>query len=138
MKVDSATTLCPFCTRIETATALAVSSELAAAFEDIYPVSPGHFLIVSRRHVERLDDLSAEELHALWDLVPPVRAQIKRLHAPNGYNIGLNDGAAAGQTVAHVHLHVIPRYAGDAKDPRGGVRWILPDRAAYWDWGRNE
>ncbi|MGP1667643.1 MAG: HIT family protein, partial [Rhodanobacter sp.] len=51
---------------------------------------------------------------------------------PDGYNIGINVGAAAGQTVPHLHVHVIPRYAGDMDDPRGGVRWIFPDRAAYW------
>lgn len=65
-------------------------------------------------------------------LLDEVRAGLDRECRPDGYNIGLNNGAAAGQTVMHVHMHLIPRYAGDAADPRGGVRWIFPDKAAYW------
>ena len=71
-------------------------------------------------------------------LLDEVRAVLGREHAPDGYNIGLNEGAAAGQTVMHVHLHLMPRYRGDRADPRGGVRWIFPDRAAYWAGNRNE
>ena len=61
------------------------------------------------------------------------RADVEFLFHPAGYNIGINDGAAAGQTVPHLHIHLIPRYAGDRDDPRGGVRWVLPDKAAYWE-----
>jgi diadenosine tetraphosphate (Ap4A) HIT family hydrolase len=93
-----------------------------------HPITPP----VSRRHVARLADLSDEERAALWELVPAARQRIERAHAPEGYNLGLNDGAAAGQTVPHVHLHVIPRYAGDTADPRGGVRRVIPERVAYW------
>ena len=65
-------------------------------------------------------------------LLDGLKAQLDREHAPAGYNLGLNDGVAAGQTVLHVHLHLMPRYAGDTADPRGGVRWIFPQHAAYW------
>jgi len=68
----------------------------------------------------------------LWALVPDVKRYIERTSSPHGYNIGVNVGAAAGQTVAHAHLHIIPRYAQDVADPRGGVRWVIPARAAYW------
>jgi diadenosine tetraphosphate (Ap4A) HIT family hydrolase len=62
-----------------------------------------------------------------------VRERIEAHHAPAGYNIGVNVGFAAGQTVDHLHVHVIPRYEGDVEDPRGGIRWVIPDRAAYWE-----
>lgn len=126
--------VCPFCDRIENGSVSLVSTELCVAFEDAYPLSRGHLLIVSRRHVERLRDLSPEEHRAMWDLIPAVQRCIEGEHNPDGYNVGLNDGVAAGQTVPHVHLHVIPRYAGDTSDPRGGVRWVVPARAAYWKW----
>jgi diadenosine tetraphosphate (Ap4A) HIT family hydrolase len=65
-------------------------------------------------------------------LLDEARTALQTSHAPQGYNIGVNDGPAAGQTVPHLHMHLIPRYAGDQADPRGGVRWVLPDRAQYW------
>ncbi|MBI5486029.1 MAG: HIT family protein [Deltaproteobacteria bacterium] len=102
------------------------------ALADAYPVSPGHVLIVPRRHEPDFFRLTDEERAAMWEMVPAVRRTIERNHAPAGYNIGINVGAAAGQTVPHAHLHVIPRYAGDSADPRGGVRWVLPERARYW------
>jgi diadenosine tetraphosphate (Ap4A) HIT family hydrolase len=123
---------CPFCVIIGGGAATTISSELAIAFADAFPVSPGHTLIVSRRHAESLSDLTEEEIRALWDLVPRVREHLQAVHAPDAYNIGLNDGKAAGQTIPHVHVHVIPRYNGDTEDPRGGVRWVIPSHAAYW------
>jgi len=104
----------------------------AVALWDAFPVSPGHALIISRRHVADLFELSAEEHAALWALLPAVKAAICARYEPAGFNVGVNVGFAAGQTIGHVHVHVIPRYEGDAVDPRGGVRWVLPDRAAYW------
>jgi diadenosine tetraphosphate (Ap4A) HIT family hydrolase len=87
---------------------------------------------VSRRHVADLFDLSVDEQSALWALLPIVKRALDKQHSPAGYNVGVNVGATAGQTVGHVHVHVIPRYEGDAADPRGGVRWVLPKRADYW------
>ena len=66
------------------------------------------------------------------DLVVSAQALLQREYAPAGYNIGINDGASAGQTVPHLHIHLIPRFAGDVPDPRGGVRWVMPDKAKYW------
>jgi len=122
---------CPFCLRIRSGELL-VDGDMAVALVDAYPVSPGHVLIVPRRHEPDFFRLTDEERAAMWEMVPTVRRTIERNHAPAGYNIGINVGAAAGQTVPHAHLHVIPRYAGDSADPRGGVRWVLPERARYW------
>lgn len=111
---------------------IAWSSPLAIALWDAFPVSPGHALIVPRRHAQSWDALAANEKAAITAGIDAVRALIDERHRPDGYNVGFNDGAAAGQTVMHFHVHVIPRYRGDASDPRGGVRWVLPDKAAYW------
>lgn len=76
--------------------------------------------------------MTETERAAVWALAGKVRASLSRKYRPAGFNIGLNDGAAAGQTIGHAHVHVIPRYQGDLKDPRGGVRWVLPRKAKYW------
>ena len=77
-------------------------------------------------------DATREEQAALFDLVAEMRQLLLAQHSPDAFNIGVNDGAAAGQTVMHLHIHLIPRYAGDTQDPRGGVRWIMPKNAPYW------
>ena len=100
--------------------------------EDAYPLAPGHLLVVPTRHVESLFSLSPEDQTALWALVAEARELLIEELRPDGFNIGVNDGAAAGQTVAHAHVHVIPRREGDVPDPRGGIRWVIPDRAPYW------
>ena len=122
---------CPFCIRIAR-TEIIVGNELAAAINDAYPVSPGHTLIVPRRHIESFLDMTTEEQAAVWALVDPVRLIFEKNRLPDGYNIGVNVGEAAGQTIAHAHLHVIPRYSGDVKDPRGGIRWVIRSQAPYW------
>jgi len=99
---------------------------------DAYPVSPGHSLIVPKRHVESFFETTPAEREAMLSLLDRAREHVCRNHAPSGYNIGINEGSAAGQTVSHLHVHLIPRFAGDSKDPRGGVRWVIPDRANYW------
>ena len=104
---------------------------LAFAIRDAFPVSPGHTLVVPRRVVPMWWDASAEEQQAILELVDVVKAQLDATFAPDGYNIGFNAGAAAGQTVDHLHVHVIPRYAGDMSDPRGGVRHVIPPKGNY-------
>ena len=123
--------LCPFCVEIQAGSCLA-SSEFAVAFADRYPVATGHALVVSRSHVASLYDLDAVEQAAVWDLAAHVRCMLALRHQPDGFTIGINVGVAAGQTVSHAHVHVIPRYQGDIADPRGGIRWVLPQHAAYW------
>ena len=104
----------------------------AVALLDGFPVSPGHTLVVPRRHEGSLFDLPAAEQEDIWALVGIVRDRLRSEHEVDGFNVGLNDGQAAGQTVLHAHVHVIPRFEGDLPDPRGGVRWVIPDKADYW------
>lgn len=92
------------------------------AFADGFPASPGHTLVIPRRHVASYFECTAEEKSALWGVVERVRDVLIERHGPDGFNVGFNAGAAAGQTVHHAHVHVIPRYRGDVLDPRGGVR----------------
>jgi diadenosine tetraphosphate (Ap4A) HIT family hydrolase len=108
------------------------SNELAFAIRDAFPLSPGHSLVVPFREVATWFDASADEKKAILDLVDILKRQLDEEFRPHGYNVGFNAGAAAGQTVMHLHVHVIPRYIGDVSDPRGGVRWVLPGKAAYW------
>ncbi len=108
------------------------SNDLAVLIPDGFPVSKGHSLVIPRRHVASWFDVTREEQVALIDLLARARRQIDEEFHPDGYNIGINDGPAAGQTVRHLHIHLIPRYAGDTEDPRGGVRWVFPHKAAYW------
>src|SRR5262245_1731133 len=112
---------CPFC-RPEPARVI-MTAPLCIALDDGYPISRGHSLVVPRRHVQSFFGLSADEATAMLNMVRDVRVALDAKYAPDGYNLGVNDGPAAGQTVMHVHLHVIPRYKGDRPDPRGGVRW---------------
>jgi len=107
-------------------------SEHGRAIWDGFPISKGHTLIIPRFHVSSLFDLEPEFQASLWALVAEVRTRLTDELQPDGFNIGLNDGEAAGQTVMHAHIHVIPRWNGDVPDPRGGVRWIIPDKARYW------
>lgn len=103
------------------------------AVPDGFPVSPGHALLIPRRHLGSFFDLNKDERADLLDLLDAVTQVITSEYGPQGYNVGFNDGSAAGQTVMHFHLHVIPRYPGDVPDPRGGIRWIFPTKARYWE-----
>jgi len=109
-----------------------VQTETTIALLDGYPVSEGHTLVIPKRHVMILHDLPPPELQEIWNVVSAMRQLlVKRFH-PDGFNIGVNEGSAAGQTVPHAHIHIIPRFKGDVPDPRGGVRWVIPEKAKYW------
>jgi diadenosine tetraphosphate (Ap4A) HIT family hydrolase len=99
---------------------------------DAYPVSPGHSLVVSRRHVADVFDLTPAEIADMLQLIQSTRKRIDGTRQPAGYHLGVNVGIAAGQTVMHVHVHVIPRYPGDSDDPTGGVRGVIPGKARYF------
>jgi diadenosine tetraphosphate (Ap4A) HIT family hydrolase len=109
------------------------SNELAFAIKDGFPVSPGHSLVVTKRIVATWFDASPEEQAAVMSLVNQVQTILNRElnPVPDGFNVGFNAGAAAGQTVPHLHVHVIPRYHGDMDDPRGGVRHVIPAKGNY-------
>jgi diadenosine tetraphosphate (Ap4A) HIT family hydrolase len=111
------------------------SGSLAMVIRDGYPISPGHSLVIPQRHVSSFFDLTPKEQSEMLDLLGQVKSDLDKEFGPDGYNIGINDGAAAGQTVPHLHIHLIPRYQGDRADPRGGVRWVIPDKADYWSQG---
>jgi diadenosine tetraphosphate (Ap4A) HIT family hydrolase len=122
---------CPFCEL--PAGDLVAQNQHAVAIRDRYPLSTGHTLVIPRRHVVTPFDLHPDELASVWSLVARVRRVLLVELVPDAFTIGLNDGTAAGQTIMHAHMHVIPRWTGDVADPRGGVRWVIPAQAPYWD-----
>ncbi|MFZ1896972.1 HIT family protein [Methanoregula sp.] len=117
---------CPFCNPI--AEDIVARNDLCYALWDRFPVSRGHLLVIPFRHVPDYFSLTAGEKQAVLALVDVGRGLIEENFQPSGYNIGINVGEAAGQTVMHCHCHVIPRYAGDVRDPRGGVRRVVPHK----------
>ena len=123
-------TQCPFCDPHPEN--LWFEDEYGRVIWDAFPLSKGHTLIVPKLHVASLFDLEPKVQTALWKLVAKARNRLAGDLQPDGFNVGLNDGEAAGQTVKHVHIHVIPRWIGDVPDPKGGVRWIIPEKARYW------
>ena len=120
---------CPFCDPAKER--IFWRGRLVLGLWDGFPVSPSHALLVTRRHVADWFSATSEERRALIDDLEVARAAIRARHSPDGFNIGINIGAAAGQTVPHLHVHLIPRYAGDVDDPRGAVRHVLPALANY-------
>jgi diadenosine tetraphosphate (Ap4A) HIT family hydrolase len=121
---------CPFCEL--PAARIVLSADEALVIRDAFPVSPGHTLVIPRRHVASFFELTAVERACMLELLAQAKVELDEACRPDGFNIGINDGAAAGQTVLHLHLHLIPRYRGDVPNPRGGVRWVLPGKAKYW------
>ena len=121
---------CPFCHLPPER--IVLSNAVGMVIRDGFPVSPGHTLVMPRRHVASFFGLTEAERNGLFALVSEAQAALAAELRPDGFNIGINDGPAAGQTVPHLHIHLIPRYAGDQPDPRGGVRWVIPHKARYW------
>jgi diadenosine tetraphosphate (Ap4A) HIT family hydrolase len=121
---------CPFCTL--PSERIVEENELAVLMLDGYPVSPGHSLVIPKRHVRSFFETTEQERLSILALLDRAKALVHESRHPDGYNIGINDGSAAGQTVPHLHIHLIPRYVGDQDDPRGGVRWVIPEKADYW------
>jgi diadenosine tetraphosphate (Ap4A) HIT family hydrolase len=122
---------CPFCTL--PAERVWLEGEGVVAAPDHYPATEGHTLVLPLRHVGSVWDLSLDEQFDLWELVAEVRERLAARYRPDGFTIGVNDGLAAGQTIPHAHVHVIPRHLGDVADPTGGLRGILPHKARYWE-----
>ncbi|UYZ14769.1 HIT family protein [Brevibacillus sp. WF146] len=122
-------TKCPFCdTR---SLKILLENDKAIAFYDKYPVQRGHLLIVPKRHVATYFDATDEEIMAIHELMKKGKELIDREYIPDGYNIGVNVGEYGGQTVMHLHVHLIPRYKGDIDDPRGGIRKAIPNLVPY-------
>jgi diadenosine tetraphosphate (Ap4A) HIT family hydrolase len=127
---ERALTDCPFCGISESR--IVGENEHAVWIYDGFPVSPGHSLVIPKRHVRSFFDITVEERESLFALLDHAKGLADKVRNPHGFNIGINDGPAAGQTVPHLHIHLIPRFNGDQKDPRGGVRWVIPEKADYW------
>jgi diadenosine tetraphosphate (Ap4A) HIT family hydrolase len=121
---------CPFCE--PDGDRVWLENDIGMVVWDAFPVTEGHALVVPRQHVASIYELSADAQAALWALLGEARQRLQDDLHPAGFYIGLNDGEAAGQTVLHAHIHIIPRRDGDVADPRGGVRWVIADKARYW------
>ena len=121
---------CPFCALPQER--IVAANDLALVIRDMFPISPGHTLIIVKRHVATFFDTTTEERLSMFELMDAAKRELDGELHPAAYNIGVNDGPAAGQTVPHLHVHLIPRYVGDDADPRGGLRRIFPDKAKYW------
>ena len=121
---------CPFCYKISNIKPI-LENDLAYAFYDEFPVSQGHMLFITKRHTDNFFDITEDERIAIFNLVDDAKRLIDNEFKPDGYNLGCNIGSAAGQTVNHMHLHLIPRYNGDVLDPKGGIRAVIPDKKEY-------
>ena len=106
-------------------------NNLCFAIYDDFPVSEGHVLIIPKRHVADYFSLTEDEVMAIQIMLRELKAQLDADLSPDGYNVGINVNEAAGQTVFHVHVHLIPRFKGDVENPRGGVRGVIPDKQKY-------
>ena len=124
---------CPFCELPQER--VFYQDDLICCLWDAFPVSDGHALVIARRHVATWFEANVEEQAAVMRGIEIARTEIEKTRQPDGYNVGFNAGEAAGQTVFHLHVHVIPRFRGDVEDPRGGLRRVIPTKAAYWSPG---
>lgn len=130
MMISPAQAPCPFC-EPESDRPILMALGSAYAIFDKFPVSPGHVLIIPRRHRADYFALSLREQTDCLRLLNKVRAMLQTRFQPDAFNVGINVGPDAGQTIHHVHIHLIPRYRGDVEDPRGGVRGIIPRKRLY-------
>ena len=119
---------CAFCTLDRT---ILAQSDLSYSILDRFPVSDGHALVIPKRHVATIWEMTNHEYADAFDLVRHVKDLLQEKFDPQGFNIGVNCGETAGQTVFHAHIHIIPRYTGDVPTPRGGVRNIIPGKGNY-------
>ena len=124
---------CVFCARVETTSDLVAVDPLCVAFYDTTPLNPGHMLVIPRRHEPDFLTLTERELNAIWRMARELRSHLDEQFQPDGFNVGVNVAEAGGQTIDHAHLHLIPRYLGDVRDPKGGIRCLIPERMRYWE-----
>jgi diadenosine tetraphosphate (Ap4A) HIT family hydrolase len=127
---------CPFCTMNESA--IIMKNDTCYAVYDIFPATEGHVLVIPFRHSASFFDYTKDEVANMWDLVNECKKYLDDKYAPNGYNIGMNIGESAGQTVFHLHIHIIPRRKGDVENPRGGIRHAVKGKGDYKMKGNSE
>lgn len=118
---------CIFCNPTD----IVINGEYAYSRLDGFPVSEGHCLIIPKRHISSIDELDDVELKDLYTVLHQTKILLIETYLPDGFNIGINEGEAAGQTIPHLHIHLIPRYEGDVVCPRGGVRGVIPNKKEY-------
>jgi diadenosine tetraphosphate (Ap4A) HIT family hydrolase len=106
-------------------------NDLIYSIYDSFPVTKGHLLIITKRHIQSYFDLTKDELLAIDEALKKGKEILEKLYKPSGYNIGVNDGSSAGQTIMHLHVHLIPRYDFDVENPKGGVRGVIPEKQKY-------
>lgn len=124
---------CPFCQIINAQSdRIVAQNEHAIAIRDGFPITEGHTLIIPKIHEGSFFNLAGPVQIALLELLSQQRELLRKERGAKDFNVGINDGPDAGQTVPHCHIHLIPRISGDVADPRGGVRWVVPDKADYW------
>lgn len=121
---------CLFCEFLKN-NEISAENDLAFAIFDGFPVNPGHVLVIPKRHVANYFELTTDEVLAIQDLLQRMKKEVDAKFHPDGYNIGVNVGRDAGQSIFHVHVHLIPRYKGDVENPRGGVRGVVPAKQSY-------
>lgn len=122
--------LCPFCPK-QIRNRIILQNETFQAVYDLYPVSPGHMLLIPKRHITSFFDLTNKELEDFFSLLKKTRTIVTKEFSPDGFNIGINNGQAAGQTISHLHIHLIPRFYGDDERPEGGIRKIISNQIEY-------
>lgn len=122
---------CLFCKWKEEKDKIIIENELAFARYDEFAVSKGHMLFMTKRHIKDFFETTEEERIAIFELMDKAKKLLDEKYNPDGYNIGMNCGKMAGQSVMHIHVHLIPRYKGDVQDPRGGIRGVIPKNQKY-------
>jgi diadenosine tetraphosphate (Ap4A) HIT family hydrolase len=132
--LDAKVNSCRFCAGNEEKfeSRIIAKDEFSFFLHDAYPVSKGHILIIPHRHISSIFQATQEEKLCVLNSLQAAKDYLCENLSPQGFNVGINDGDAAGRTIPHLHIHLIPRYDGDIVDPRGGVRWVLPKKAPYW------
>lgn len=123
--------MCIFCDYLAKDCDIIFQNEHVFVIYDHFPVSKGHALIMTKRHVKTYFEINEKELIDLNEAINQMKAILDDLYSPDGYNIGMNCGVAAGQSVMHLHIHLIPRYTFDCKNPKGGVRGVIPGKQKY-------
>ncbi len=121
---------CYFCKCVEEKN-IVLENKLAFALFDGYPVNEGHMLIIPKRHIKDWWETTYAERKDILSLVDQAKEYLDKKYKPDGYNIGMNLGESAGQSIMHLHVHLIPRYVGDTPNPRGGVRGVIPEKQNY-------
>lgn len=123
--------MCLFCQKYLEKDNVLYENDTVYVVKDSYPVSKGHVLIITKRHIKDYFETTEKEVLDMDQALKVMEERIHTEYKPDGFTIGINNGSAAGQTIMHLHLHLIPRYFGDVTDPRGGIRGVIPAKQKY-------